>query len=83
MAGAVGRAAGAAASQRGDVVSDDPKRPEERDTKVGTFMAPDGLFSVPLKTLSDEIPLDAPESRPARKKSWLARTLERVGHRER
>ena len=63
-------------------MSDDPKRPE-RHTKVGTFMAPDGLFSVPLKTLSDEIPLDAPESRPARKKSWLARTLERVGHRER
>ena len=63
-------------------MSDDPKRPV-RHTKVGTFMAPDGLFSVPLKTLSDEIPLDAPESRPARKKSWLARTLERVGHRER
>ena len=39
-------------------MSDDPKREGERDQKVGAFMAPDGLFTVPLKTLTDEIPAD-------------------------
>jgi hypothetical protein len=61
-------------------MSDDPKPQREHESKVGSFMAPDGLFSVPLRNLSDEIPEGDPKPRPAKRPTWLARAITRLGH---
>jgi hypothetical protein len=61
-------------------MSDDPRHPPESDPKIGTFMAPDGLFGVPLRNLSDEIPSGDPKPKAARRPNRLRRTLDRLLH---
>lgn len=61
-------------------MSEDPRHPPKRDPKIGTFMAPDGLFGVPLRNLSDEIPSGDPKPHAAKSPNRLRRVLDRMLH---
>jgi hypothetical protein len=59
-------------------MSDEHRRPEK---PLGVFLAPDGIFAIPLRNLSDEIPEGdpAPERlRSPKRRSWIRRLIARV-----
>jgi hypothetical protein len=59
-------------------MSDEHRRPEKQ---LGVFLAPDGIFGVPLRNLSDEIPEgDPPPERPRRPShpNWIRRLIARL-----
>lgn len=61
-------------------MSEDPRHPSGTDPKVGAFLAPDGVFGIPMRNLSDEIRAGDPKPKAAERPNWIRRVIDRFTH---